>query len=145
MKASLARPLIFGIGDGMVSLLGTVWYLSGHPAFVLPAAMSGGVTSAVSMAGFDAVSDSGRPVSESCLLGAATGTGCVLPAIPYELFRGPAAVAGSVAVCVTLAVVIALIRPSRSKFISLAEVFGVVAVAFAAVIVCGLFLPGGAA
>jgi hypothetical protein len=48
-------------------------------------------------------------------------------------------------VCVTLAVVIALIRPSRSKFISLAEVFGVVAVAFAAVIVCGLFLPGGAA
>jgi hypothetical protein len=145
VKASLARPLIFGIGDGMVSLLGTVWYLSGHPAFVLPAAMSGGVTSAVSMAGFDAVSDSGRPVSESCLLGAATGTGCVLPAIPYELFRGPAAVAGSVAVCVTLAVVIALIRPSRSKFISLAEVFGVVAVAFAAVIVCGLFLPGGAA
>jgi hypothetical protein len=87
VKASLARPLIFGIGDGMVSLLGTVWYLSGHPAFVLPAAMSGGVTSAVSMAGFDAVSDSGRPVSESCLLGAATGTGCVLPAIPYELFR----------------------------------------------------------
>jgi hypothetical protein len=145
LKASLARPLIFGIGDGMVSLLGTVWYLSGHQALVLPAAISGGVTSAVSMAGFDAVSDSDRPVSESCLLGAATGTGCVLPAIPYELFHGPAAVAGSVAVCVTLAAIIALIRPKRGKVLSLVEVFGVVAVAFVAVIICGLFLPGGAA
>jgi hypothetical protein len=145
VRASLARPVIFGCGDGMVSLLGTIWYLSGHPAFVLPAAISGGITSAVSMAGFDAISDSERPVSESCLLGAATGTGCVLPAIPYELFHGAAAVAGSVAVCVTLAVVIALIRPKHGAVLSLAEVFGVVAVAFAAVIICGLVLPGGAA
>lgn len=144
-RASLARPVIFGIGDGMVSLLGTVWYLSGHPAFVLPAAISGGVTSAVSMAGFDALSDSTRSVAESCTLGAATGLGCMLPALPFGIFHGPAAVAASAVICVALAVVIALIRPNRGKALSLVEVLGVVALAFGAVVACGLALPGGAA
>lgn len=142
---SFARPVIFGVGDGMVSLLGTVWYLSGHPALVLPAAISGGVTSAVSMAGFDSLSDSTRSVAASCALGAATGLGCVLPAVPYGILRGTAAVAASAAVCAALAVVIALIRPARSRLLSAAMVAGVVALAFAAVIACGLFLPGGAA
>lgn len=144
-RRELARPVIFGLGDGMVSLLGTVWYLSGHPSLVLPAAISGGVTSAVSMAGFDALSDSTRSVAESCALGLATGLGCALPALPYGLFRGAAAVASSVVICVALAVVIALIRPNRSRALSLAEVLAVVALAFGAVIGCGLLLPGGAA
>jgi VIT1/CCC1 family predicted Fe2+/Mn2+ transporter len=129
----------------MVSLLGAVWFLSDHPALVLGAAISGGVTSAVSMAGFDSLSDSDRSVRESCTLGAATGVGCALPAVPYAFLHGAAAVGVSVAVCASLAVLIALIRPNRSRALSLAEVLGVVAVAFAAVIVCGLFLPGGAA
>jgi VIT1/CCC1 family predicted Fe2+/Mn2+ transporter len=141
-RHGLARPVIFGIGDGMVSLLGTVWYLSGHPALVLPAAISGGVTSAVSMAGFDALSDSARSVAESCTLGAATGLGCMLPALPYGIFHGPAAVAGSALTCTALAVIIALIRPNRGRMLSLIEVLGVVALAFGAVIACGLFLPG---
>jgi VIT1/CCC1 family predicted Fe2+/Mn2+ transporter len=144
-RREFARPVIFGVGDGMVSLLGTVWYLSGHPALVLPAAISGGVTSAVSMAGFDALSDSTRSVAESCTLGAATGLGCMLPALPYGVFHGPAAVAASAVVCVALAVVIALIRPNRGRVLSLVEVLGVVALAFGAVITCGLFLPGGTA
>jgi VIT1/CCC1 family predicted Fe2+/Mn2+ transporter len=145
VKASLARPVIFGLGDGMVSLLGAVWFLSGHPALVLGAAVSGGVTSAISMAGFDSLSDSERSVRESCALGLATGVGCTLPAVPYALLHGAPAVAVSVVICAALAVLIALIRPNRSRILSLAEVLGVVALAFAAVIVCGLFLPGGAA
>ena len=145
VKASLVRPVVFGLGDGMVSLLGAVWYLSGHPALVLPAAISGGVTSAVSMAGFDALSDSDRTVRESCTLGAATGAGCALPAVPYAILHGTAAVAASVTVCAALAVIIALMRPNRGKVLSLAEVLGVVALAFAAVILCGAVLPGGAA
>ena len=144
MKTPLARPVIFGLGDGMVSLLGAVWFLSGHPTLVLGAAISGGVTSAVSMAGFDSLSDSDRSVRESCTLGLATGVGCALPAVPYAILRGGAAVGVSVTVCAALAVLIAVIRPNRSLALSLAEVLGVVALAFAAVIVCGLFLPGGA-
>lgn len=129
----------------MVSLLGAVWFLSDHPALVLGAAVSGGLTSAVSMAGFDALSDSDRSVRESCTLGLATGVGCALPAVPYAILHGAAAVAASVAVCAALSVLIALIRPGRSRALSLAGVLGVVALAFAAVIVCGLVLPGGAA
>lgn len=144
-RRSLARPVIFGVGDGMVSLLGTVWYLHGHPSLVLPAAISGGVTSAVSMAGFDALSDSTRSVAESCTLGVATGVGCMLPALPYGILHGAAAVAASVVTCAALAVIIALIRPNRGRLLSLVEVLGVVALAFAAVIACGLFLPGGGA
>jgi VIT1/CCC1 family predicted Fe2+/Mn2+ transporter len=144
LKASLARPVIFGIGDGMVSLLGTVWYLSGHPHLVLPAAISGGVTSAISMAGFDALSDSARPFRESCMLGAATGVGCTLPAIPYAVIGGSAAVAVSLVICVTLAVLIALLRPNRGKGLSILEVLTVLAVAFCAVLLCKWLLPGSA-
>ena len=139
------RPVVFGLGDGLVSLLGAVWFLSGHPTLVLGAAVSGGVTSAVSMAGFDSLSDSDRSVRESCTLGLATGVGCTLPALPYGFLGGPAAVAVSVVICTALAVLIALIRPNRGRVLSLVEVLGVVALAFAAVILCGLFLPGGAA
>jgi VIT1/CCC1 family predicted Fe2+/Mn2+ transporter len=78
------------------------------------------------------------------MLGAATGLGCALPAVPYAIFHGAAAVAASIVVCAALAIVIALIRPNRGKILSLLKVLGVVAVAFGAVIVCGLFLPGGA-
>jgi VIT1/CCC1 family predicted Fe2+/Mn2+ transporter len=145
LRSSLVRPVCFGLGDGMVSLLGAVWFLSGHPTLVLGAAISGGVTSAISMAGFDSLSDSKRSVRESCTLGAATGVGCALPAVPYAILHGAAAVVASVVICAALAVVIAMIRPNRGKVLSLAEVLGVVALAFAAVIACGLFLPGGAA
>jgi VIT1/CCC1 family predicted Fe2+/Mn2+ transporter len=139
-----ARPVIFGVGDGMVSLAGTVWYLHGHPALVLPAAISGGITSAISMAGFDALSDSTRSVAESCALGAATGVGCMLPALPFAALHGAAAIGASAAVCAVLAVIIAMIRPNRSRTLSLVEVLGVVALAFGAVIGIGLFLPGSA-
>jgi VIT1/CCC1 family predicted Fe2+/Mn2+ transporter len=145
VRASTIRPVVFGLGDGLVSLLGAVWFLSGHPTLVLGAAVSGGITSAISMAGFDALSDSDRSVRESCTLGLATGVGCALPAVPYAVLHGAAAVTVSVVICAALAVLIALIRPNRSRALSLLEVLGVVALAFAAVIVCGLFLPGGAA
>lgn len=144
MKPSLARPLIFGLGDGMVSLLGSVFYLSGHPSLVLPAAISGGLTSAVSMAGFDWLSDdSGHGPGEACMLGLATGAGCVLPAIPYAFCSGVVAMAASVIVCVYLAFAIALMRPDRGKGLSLLETYGVLSAAFAVVVLCVLLLPGG--
>jgi hypothetical protein len=130
----------------MVSLLGTVFYLSHHPAFVLPGAISGGLTSAVSMAGWDWLSDdSGHGPGEACLLGLATGVGCVLPAIPYALCSGAAAMASSVAVCVAMAAAIAMMRPNRGKGLSLLETSGVMGAAFAVVLLCVIFLPGGAA
>jgi hypothetical protein len=41
----LVRPAVFGVSDGMMSILGVVLYLSGHQSLVLPAAAIGGVSS----------------------------------------------------------------------------------------------------
>ncbi|HEY2088621.1 MAG TPA: hypothetical protein VGH54_21700 [Mycobacterium sp.] len=145
-RRRLARPVIFGLGDGMVSLLGTVFYLSGHQSLVLPGAISGGLTSAVSMAGFDWLSDDNdRGFGESAMLGIATGTGCVLPALPYAVCSGAAAMASSVVICLALGAGIALLRPNRGKGLSLLETGGVLAAAFAVVLLCVSYLPGGAA
>jgi hypothetical protein len=146
VKRSLARPLIFGLGDGLVSLLGAILYLSGHPALVLPTAVTSGATAAVSMAGFDWLSeDNDHGFGESCLLGLATWAGSMLPAIPFAFTRGAGALAGSVIICVAAGVLLALMRPNRGKGLSLLETGAVFAVAFAAVWACAAIFPGSAA
>jgi hypothetical protein len=147
LKHSLARPVVFGCGDGMVSLIGAVLYLSAHhPALVFPVGVTSGATAAVSMAGFDWLSDdTDHGFGESCVLGAATWAGSMLPAIPFAFTRGAAAVAMAVVICLAIVAVIAMIRPNRGKGLSLIETGAVLAAAFAAVLICGVIFPGGAA
>lgn len=144
-RGKLARPAVFGLSDGLSSMLGVVLYLSGHPGLVFPAALSGGISSALSMAGGEWLSDSENGLAASCVMGAATGLGAILPAIPYAFWRGPAAVAESVLICVLIGIVVAALRPRRGFGMALAETFGVLAVIFAVVLACGLILPGSAA
>jgi|SRR5277367_1320335 len=143
----LIRPVIFGLGDGMTSLLGTVFYLSGHPALVLPAAISSGISSAVSMTGFEWLSDSRCGFQSSAILGLATGIGCVLPAIPFAMVHGAVAIALSLTICAVIAVIIAFARPvpfTSTRFRSILAVSAVVTVAVIAVLICAVTLPGGA-
>jgi VIT1/CCC1 family predicted Fe2+/Mn2+ transporter len=128
-----------------MSMLGVVLYLAGHQALVFPAALSGGISSALSMAGGEWLSDSENGFRASLVMGAATGFGAVLPAVPYALVTGPAAVAFSVVVCVLIGLAVACLRTNRSLPLALAETYGVLAAIFAVVLVCGLFLPGSAA
>lgn len=143
----LARPVIFGCGDGMVSLIGAILFLSAHhPALVFPVGVTSGATAAVSMTGFDWLSDdTDHGFGESCVLGAATWAGSMLPAIPFAFTRGATAVAASVVICLAIVVVIAMIRPDRGKGVSLIETSAILAAAFAAVIVCAVIFPGGVA
>lgn len=145
MSGSLTRPAIFGLADGMMSLLGVTLYLLGHKNLILPAALSGGISSALSMAGGEWLSDSGNGLRASLVMGAATGTGAVLPAFPYAFTTGPSAVASSVAICVMIGMVVAFLRPNRGPGLALLETFGVLAAIFAVVLACGLFLAGSAA
>ena len=145
MKASVARPAVFGLSDGMMSLLGVVLYLMGHQSLIFPAALCGGISSALSMAGGEWLSDSENGLGASCVMGAATGLGAILPAAPYALGTGPAAVAESVVICVCIGVVVAALRPLRGFGMALAETFGILLAIFAVVLVIGLALPGGAA
>ena len=128
-----------------MSMLGVVLYLMGHQSIIFPAALSGGISSALSMAGGEWLSDSGNGFGASCAMGAATGLGAILPALPYAVTTGPAAVASSVVICVMIAVAVALLRPHRGTGLALLETFGVLSLIFAVVLACGLFLPGSAA
>jgi VIT1/CCC1 family predicted Fe2+/Mn2+ transporter len=141
----LARPAVFGLADGLMSMLGVVLYLSGHANLVFPAALSGGISSALSMAGSEWLSDSDNGLGASLVMGSATGLGAIAPAIPYAVSTGPAAVAESVIICVLIGVCVSALRPMRGFGMALAETFGILAAIFAVVLACGLMLPGGAA
>lgn len=127
-----------------MSMLGVVLYLMGHQALIFPAALCGGISSALSMAGGEWLSDSENGLGASCVMGAATGLGAILPALPYALGTGPLAVAESVIICVCIGVCVAAMRPLRGFGMALVETFGILLVIFAVVLVIGLALPGGA-
>ena len=139
-----ARPAVFGLADGMMSLLGVVLYLLGHQNLIFPAALSGGISSALSMAGGEWLSDSENGLAASCVMGGATGLGAILPALPYAVVTGPAAVASSIVICVLIGFTVSVLRPNRGLGMAMVETFGVLLAIFAAVLLCGLILPGGA-
>lgn len=145
MRFRLARPAIFGLADGLMSMLGVILYLSGHESLVFPTALSGGISSALSMAGGEWLSDSDNGLGASCVMGLATGVGAILPAIPYAFTSGVTAITCSVAICVLIAAVVALMRPMRSRALAFAETYAVLVAIFLLVLACGLFLPGSAA
>ena len=144
-SGKLARPAVFGLADGMMSLLGVVLYLMGHQSIIFPAALCGGISSALSMAGGEWLSDSDNGLGASCVMGLATGAGAILPAVPYALGSGPLAVAESVVICCLIAVIVAALRPLRGFGMALVETFGILLAIFVVVLVIGSVLPGGAA
>lgn len=134
-----------GLSDGMMSLLGVLLYLLGHQSLIVPAALSGAVSSALSMAGSEWLSESDNGFGASCAMGVATGAGSLLPALPFLVATGPTAITASVLICLGIGVVVALMRPNRRPLRALAETGAVLAVIFAAVLGCCLVLPGGGA
>ncbi len=143
-RGKLAKPAIFGLADGLMSMLGVVLYLMGHQSLIFPAALSGGISSALSMAGGEWLSDSENGFAASCVMGGATGLGAILPALPYAISTGPAAVAESVVICCLIGFIVSLLRPNRGLGMAVTETFGILLAIFAAVLALGLILPGGA-
>jgi VIT1/CCC1 family predicted Fe2+/Mn2+ transporter len=133
-----------GLADGMCSLLGVILYLLGHQALIFPAALSGAISSALSMAGSEWLSDSSRGLAASCVMGGATGLGAILPALPYAIAPGPAAVASSIVICVLIGVAVSCLRPNRGLGMAMVETFGVLLAIFGVVLALGLILPGAA-
>lgn len=145
MKQRLLKPAIFGLSDGMMSLLGVVLYLLGHQDLIFPAAVSGAISSALSMAGGEWLSESDSGLRASCVMGAATGLGGVLPALPFAFASGRVALGFMVVICLGIGALVALMRGGRSRGRAFAETGAVLAAIFLAVLLCGLFLPGSAA
>lgn len=146
MRQSLARPAVFGGFDGCASLLGVIVYLvASHPSLIFPAALSGAIGSAISMGGGEWLSDSENGFAASCVMAGATFTGALLPAIPFALWTGPLAMAGSGVVCCAIGFVVACLRPNRGLGLAVAETFAILGAVAGVTLVLGLFLPGAAA
>lgn len=143
-RSRLVSPAVMGLFDGTCSLLGVVLFLLGHRNLIFPAALSGGISSALSMAGGEWLCDSSNGLAASVVMGVATGAGAVLPAIPYAIITGPAAITASVVICILIAVTVSYLRPARLP-VALAQTFGILGAIFAIVLALGLILPGGTA
>lgn len=140
-RRDLARPVIFGLADGAMSILGVVFYVSGHTSLVFPVALSGGVSAAASMAGGEWLSESGNGPGPALAMGAATLGGSVLPGIPYALLPAPAAPAVSVLLLAAVAAVVGRMRAHRRH--PYLETGAVLTVVIALSTVCAVLLPGG--
>jgi VIT1/CCC1 family predicted Fe2+/Mn2+ transporter len=138
MDGKLARPIIFGLSDGAMSIVGVVLYASGHSEMVLPLAVSGGVSASISMAGGEWLSDSENGFWASAAMGAATLAGSVAPAIPYVFLKGAEAYAVAGVMLVGVAAIVARLRKNREH--PYRETGLVLSAVLLASILCSIFI-----
>lgn len=140
MKRALLPPAVFGGFDGATSVVGVLLTLTGHPQQILPTAVGLAVAGGVGMAAGSWLSDDANagPL-EALVIGAATAIGTLLPALPYTVLAGAAAIICSAAVLILLGAVITLVRArDRSVARAAAETYGVLLAVCAAVALCAL-------
>ena len=146
VKSPLLQPAVFGGFDGASSLLGViVFLLAAHPSLIFPAALSGAVSSALSMGAGEWLSDSEHGLAASAVMAAATLCGALLPAVPFAFGSGPAAVAASAALCAGIGYAVARLRGNRGLGLALTETFGLLAVILGVTAALAVLLPGGGA
>jgi VIT1/CCC1 family predicted Fe2+/Mn2+ transporter len=139
-----AAATIFGLSDGCMSMLGVLLYLLHDQGAIFPAALMGGISAAVSMAGGEWMSDSDNGLGAASIMGLATGAGAILPAVPFAFARGAAAISGTVAVCIVIGVTVGIMRSrgsSHSRGFELAVTFAMLAGIFGIVLACALVVP----
>lgn len=138
----LRRTALMGGADGLGIVLGLIagMIISRQPAHaVWAAAISGGIAEFFSMANGQRISDASSGWLPAAAIGTASLAGCVLPAIPYALGTGTAALTAALALCAAAAAVISWARPEKG-IPALAETFGLLAVTGIACGLAGLWL-----
>ncbi len=140
----LLRPAVFGAADGLTCALGAILSLAGHPELVLRTAAALAVAECVGMAAGEWLSESSKGVAASTVIGVATGTAGLLPALPYACCRGTVAVTASAAVFAVCAGAIAAARTGQRGWKrAVAETYGVLVVVAGAVALSQLITPHG--
>lgn len=143
-RKALIAASIFGLCDGMMSILGVIFTLRSHPALVPWSAAIGGVGAGLSMAVGQYVSaDNDDGVPACLMLGLATSVGSVLPALPYLGLRGAPAIWSTGGICLVLVCVVAALR-AGGRWRGGALVFGLLAGVFGVTLGCALAAPAGA-
>jgi hypothetical protein len=146
----LLGPAVFVAMDGSNTILGIV---NGVPAdHMLKVCLLSAATAGTSMATGSYLSKEGR--LKSFILGCATSVGTVLPALPYTLWSGRAALLGVAVVLLLLGAVISVVRTlmpvedgkEREKLGRAAvETYTVLILVCGIVALCGLFTNGSGA
>lgn len=132
-----ARPAVFGAFDGITCLLGVMLPLLAHPAYILRTAVGVGLAEAVGMAAGEWQSNSENGFGASAVIGAASGAGAILPALPYGMLPpGPARAASAVLLLVVVGVIAWLRGGARGRRRAFAESYLILA-AVAAVVWAG--------
>jgi VIT1/CCC1 family predicted Fe2+/Mn2+ transporter len=141
----LAAPVIFGLADGCMTMLGVLLYLLHDQKLIFPAALMGGISAAVSMAGGEWMSDSDNGFGAAAVMGLATGLGAIAPAVPFLFVRGPLAIGLTVAVCAVIAAVVGIMRGRASTrhalWFEVGLTYALFCVIFAVVLVCAIIVP----
>lgn len=144
MTHAWARPAVFGAFDGVTCYLGVLFPLLDDPRLVLPTAFGVGLAETVGMAAGEWQSASDAGLGASLVIGAASGLGAVLPAIPYGLCHGTAARIASILLVLAVTAGIATVRSAgRGRRRAFAESFGILA-AVALVVWAGTLIGGAA-
>lgn len=142
-RRALLAASIFGLCDGMMSILGVVFSLRAQSSLVPRAAAVGGVGAGLSMAvGQYLAQDNDNGVAASAALGLATAVGSVLPALPYLGLRGAGAIWSTGGICLVLACVVAVLRADGAVGRG-ALALGLLAGVFGVTLACALVAPGG--
>ena len=131
---------IFGIEDGVVSILGVeIGFLSsGGHTHLLAIVLGLAVAATVSMAGGQYLGDDKKRLGLALVMGLSTLIGTVIPAVPIILFgTGWLGVTAMIGVVMATGASIAAIRPGGIR--SWLETFGILGIASLAAILVPLF------
>lgn len=138
------RPAVFGAFDGLTVVIGVLLSSLGHPELVFKVALGVALAEGIGMFFGEWLSESDNGLSASAVIGGATVTASVLPALPYLWLAGlPALAASGIAVAALAGVITVLRAPARGWLRATLETYGVLAVTVVAVILIGLTTPGG--
>jgi hypothetical protein len=132
-------PVIFGLADGAMSIVGVILYASGHSTLVFPVALSGGISAAISMAGSQWLSQTETSSAQNLAMGLATLAGSIAPALPYLFLHGWPAPAVSCGVLVLIALAVARMRKANRKH-PLLETLAVLALILAVSAICSVLI-----
>jgi hypothetical protein len=138
-RRSWIQPAVFGTFDGSTSLLGVLLGL------VLAAAVGVGTAEAVGMAAGQWQSDSDDGLGAAVVIGAATGAGCIVPALPYAVLHGTAAASCSAALILATTAAIGMARAETGRRLrAVAQSYAILAAVAAVVLAVHLLAPAGA-
>jgi VIT1/CCC1 family predicted Fe2+/Mn2+ transporter len=123
---------IFGVFDGMTSVVGVIAALAAHAPALVAGAIGLAIASALGMGAGEYLSDGDGSLSAAVAIALATLVGTITPVIPFILFYGVLAISLSATLLVILGIIIAHLRPENTWPKAYAQTFGLLLAAAAA-------------